>query len=177
MAKIFSAYIGTVMAALFGSMAMAQTAPFGPGDVIPDYGPVAKVETDITVTPDTELKLLFDLYSSPEEAELNPGLTRVARLVNLHGEGGVEPARLKVALVLHGPAIWDVTSEGKDGTGNPNAALVQALGENGVRFVVCGQAAAKMGVEKADLLPGVDVALSAMTAHALFQGDGYALIP
>ena len=169
--------LGMALATLVGSLAMAQPSSFGPGKVIPEYGRVADVETDIEVIPDTELKMLFDLYTSPEEAKINRGIERIARLVNMHGEeGGIEPARLEVAVVAHGPAIWDLTRNGQ-GEGNPNAELVEVLIENGVRFVVCGQAATHLGVEKSDLLPGVEVALSAMTAHALFQKDGYTLIP
>jgi intracellular sulfur oxidation DsrE/DsrF family protein len=47
-----------------------------------------------------------------------------------------------------------------------------------VRIILCGQSAAGLGLdETADLLPGVEVALSAMTAHALLQQDGYTVNP
>ena len=42
---------------------------------------------------------------------------------------------------------------------------------------MCGQSAAGQGVKKTDLLPGVELALSAMTAHALLQQQGYTLNP
>ena len=60
---------------------------------------------------------------------------------------------------------------------NANAAIVAALLDNGVRVILCGQSAAAMGIAKSDLLPGVEMALSAMTAHALLQQQGYALNP
>ena len=63
------------------------------------------------------------------------------------------------------------------GAENPNAALVDALIKAGVRIIVCGQSAAGQGVKKTDLLPGVELALSAMTAHALLQQQGYTLNP
>ncbi|HBH44411.1 MAG TPA: hypothetical protein DDY28_08390, partial [Hyphomonas atlantica] len=42
---------------------------------------------------------------------------------------------------------------------------------------LCGQTAAYRDVTKADLLPGVEMSLSAMTAHAQLQQDGYTLNP
>ncbi len=49
--------------------------------------------------------------------------------------------------------------------------------EAGVRFIVCGQSAAGQGVANDDLIDGVEVALSAMTAHALLQQQGYTVNP
>ncbi|HCE21170.1 MAG TPA: hypothetical protein DF282_01490, partial [Hyphomonas sp.] len=46
-----------------------------------------------------------------------------------------------------------------------------------VRIILCGQTAAYRDIEKSDLLPGVEIALSAMTAHAKLQQDGYSLNP
>jgi intracellular sulfur oxidation DsrE/DsrF family protein len=42
---------------------------------------------------------------------------------------------------------------------------------------VCGQSAAFNDVTNEDLLPGVHMALSAMTAHAQLQQEGYTLNP
>ena len=49
--------------------------------------------------------------------------------------------------------------------------------DQGVRVIVCGQSAAYYDVENDALLPGVEMALSAMTAHAVLQQQGYALNP
>jgi intracellular sulfur oxidation DsrE/DsrF family protein len=46
-----------------------------------------------------------------------------------------------------------------------------------VKIIVCGQTAAYYGVKTDELLPGVQMALSAMTAHALLQQQGYTLNP
>jgi intracellular sulfur oxidation DsrE/DsrF family protein len=46
-----------------------------------------------------------------------------------------------------------------------------------VRIIVCGQKAAYYNVTSDDLLPGVKMALPAMTAHALLQQQGYTLNP
>ena len=47
----------------------------------------------------------------------------------------------------------------------------------GVYIYVCGQSAAYYDVATEDLLPGVDMALSAMTAHTMLQQQGYAINP
>ena len=54
----------------------------------------------------------------------------------------------------------------------PNYGLKQKY-EN----FVCGQSAAYYGVATDDLLPGVEMALSAMTAHALLQQQDYSINP
>ena len=56
-------------------------------------------------------------------------------------------------------------------------AMRVVMTDQGVRFIVCGQSAAGQGVAKSELLPGVEMALSAMTAHALLQQQGYTVNP
>jgi len=46
-----------------------------------------------------------------------------------------------------------------------------------VRFIVCGQSAAANGVTQEQLIPGTEMALSAMTAFALLQQRGYTVNP
>jgi len=48
---------------------------------------------------------------------------------------------------------------------------------NQVKVYLCGQSAAYYDVKNTDLYKGVDMALSAMTAHALLQQQGYSLNP
>jgi intracellular sulfur oxidation DsrE/DsrF family protein len=49
--------------------------------------------------------------------------------------------------------------------------------DQGVRFILCGQSGAAYGIRQEDLIPGVETALSAMTAHALLQQRGYTVNP
>jgi intracellular sulfur oxidation DsrE/DsrF family protein len=49
--------------------------------------------------------------------------------------------------------------------------------DHGVRFIVCGQSASVYNVAKDDLVPGVEMNLSAMTAHAQLQQQGYTVNP
>ena len=64
-----------------------------------------------------------------------------------------------------------------DGVENPGAEQVREMLDAGVRFIVCGQSAAGLGVSNEDLISGVEIALSAMTAHALLQQQGYTVNP
>jgi intracellular sulfur oxidation DsrE/DsrF family protein len=46
-----------------------------------------------------------------------------------------------------------------------------------VRVILCGQSAAARGIEMSDLVEGTEIELSAMTAHAVLQQNGYTLNP
>lgn len=179
------------LALLFGcaSPALAKEAPapdpmanFHPGTVIPAYGKVATIaDADMKPAADAEFHVAFDV-STAKESTLNRTLEGAARFLNMHAEAGVPAHHQHLAIVVHGPAVFDVSSAAAydrkyPGATNPNAALVAALKGQGVRIIVCGQSAAAQGVAKADLLPGVELALSAMTAHALLQQEGYTLNP
>ena len=63
------------------------------------------------------------------------------------------------------------------GGASASADLVATLIDHGVRIIVCGQSAAYYDVETDDILPGVEMAMSAMTVHALLQQQGYTLNP
>ncbi len=160
--------------------AAAQDAPssFGPGPLITDYGSIAPAEGHTPIPADTEFKVAFDT-AAPGGKEPNRTLESAARFLNMHVAAGVPAERIRVAVVVHGRAVGDVTTAGGAGdrSPNPNAALVAALLSHGTRIIVCGQSAAGLGVTKDDLLPGVEMALSAMTAHALLQQEGYTLNP
>ena len=58
-----------------------------------------------------------------------------------------------------------------------SAELVAAFTEQGVRTIVCGQRAAYYVIATDDLLTGVEIASSAMTAHVVLQQQGYTLNP
>ena len=85
-------------------------------------------------------------------------------------------------MVVHGPGVADLASnvfygQQNSGAANANAAIVEALTQQGVKLYVCGQSAAYYGLDKSALLPGVDMALSAMTAHAILAQDGFSTNP
>ena len=69
--------------------------------------------------------------------------------------------------------MFDLTTR----DGNGSAAMVREMLGSGVRFIVCGQSAAAYGVTHDEMIPGVEMALSAMTAHAQLQQRGYTVNP
>jgi intracellular sulfur oxidation DsrE/DsrF family protein len=49
--------------------------------------------------------------------------------------------------------------------------------KNKVKFVLCGQSSAYHQIANQDMIEGVDMALSAMTAHTIFAAQGYSQNP
>lgn len=152
--------------------AAAEKSAFSMGPVFKDYGPVADVQTTQPISPDSLLRHSFDVSAAAPEGQTNASLVSAARFINMHARAGIAVDRIQVAVVVHGKATLEVTHEhaaSKD--------LIAALTEHGVRVIVCGQSAAYYNVEPDNLLPGVEMALSAMTAHALLQQQGYTVNP
>ncbi len=170
-----------LLATATATAAAAQDAapyPFHAGPLIPTFGRIADVDASVPIPPGTVFRVVFDTAKLGGK-ELNRTLESVARFLNMHVKACVPASDLHVAIVVHGPAVRDVTIAGgaRDGAANPNAPLVEALLAHGARIIACGQSAAGLRVTRADLLPGVEMALSAMTAHALLQQQGYTLNP
>ena len=153
-------------------IAHADLSSFTTGPVIKDYGPVADGETTLPLPKDATFRHTFDVAEAGEDGELNRTLVSAARFINMHARAGIDADRIEVAVVVHGKAIYDVS-----GDAAVNTPLVAALIEQGAQIIVCGQTAAYYDVETNELLPGVQMALSAMTAHALLQQQGYTLNP
>lgn len=167
--------------ACISTIAHAGPEDFHPGPVIEQYGLIADVEVTAPIPEGAELKVAFDLARGAEAGQVNRSLDTAARFINMHAANGVPRENIRPALVIHGGAVFDVTRDEKYssayGEPNGNAALVAALIEAGAEIYVCGQSAAARDVETGDLLPGVNMALSAMTAHALLQRSGFTLNP
>lgn len=158
--------------ALLPCIAHADLSSFTTGPVFEDYGPVADVDVTLPVPADAVFRHSFDVSSRASDGELNPTLASAARFINMHARAGIDEDRIEVAVVVHGKGIYDVSAEAASNTG-----LVAALIDRGVKIYVCGQSAAYYDVATDDLLPGVEMALSAMTVHALLQQEGYTLNP
>ncbi len=156
--------------------ALAGPEAFHAGTLIEDFGKVASVPgTEIDKS--TVMRVAFDVGKGGEDDELNRTLESAARFLNMHAEAGLAPENIHVAIVVHGSAAMDIVTDERLGKENINAPLVAALIENGVRIELCGQTAAYRDIAASDLLPGVKMSLSAMTAHAQLQQDGYTLNP
>jgi len=167
---------------LLSTSALAGEADFKAGTAIPEFGKIAAVQTDMKIPKRAKFKVLFDTTKAAKAGELNSTLTSAARFINMHVAAGVPEKNIDIAVVFHSKAAFDLTKpeayQSVHPTGeNANAALIERLTQTGVRIILCGQTAAYYDVSNDDLLPGVEMALSAMTAHALLQQDGYTLNP
>jgi len=152
------------------------------GTVISNYGQVYNVsapefETDVN----TNLKVVFDVGRTfSDSTKVNSLLNTAARYLNMHVDNGVPFEKLKVALVVHGAAAYDLLANAgyqkKYGVDNPNAPLIEALVQNEVQLILCGQTAAYRNIAKKDVLPGIQFSLSAMTALVQLQNKNFRLI-
>ena len=166
--------------------AHADETAFRPGKVITEFGIIADVDTDFKIPKHTQFKILYDTIESAEPGKVNKTLNTAARFINMHAEAGVPTKNMKLAVVFHGKGSVDLTRNeryaqtykgAENAPENANTPLIKALTENGVRVILCGQSAAFYDIENTDLLPNVEMALSAMTAHAVLQQEGYTLNP
>lgn len=156
---------------------------FTTGPVFEEFGPVADIpDADFAIPDGMEFKVAFDVSAPAEEGKLNRGFESAARFINMHDRAGIEPMKNTAAVVVHGKAVFDLLSDeawsarGRGET-NPSAEPIRQMIDQGVRFIVCGQSAAAYGVKRQELVPGVELALSAMTAHAVLQQQGYTVNP
>ena len=162
--------------ACLGLPALAGPGDFVSGPLVPSYGKTASVP-GATLPADAHFKVAFDIGAASEGDAVSRNLDSAARFLNMHTLAGVPAENLSVAIVVHGPAAMDLVTDAKRGAPNPNADLIAELIAAGASIQLCGQTAAAKDITEADLLPGVTLALSAMTAHALLQQDGYTLNP
>lgn len=180
-----SAVFAIALASLPASLAaqgVSEVRQTGP--VIESAGPSFAVENPTFTMPgDHEYRVVWEMVDGPDEpTDVDPGYATLARFLNLHARHGVDPARIHLAAVVHGSG-WhallsdEAYAERFGGIDNPSRPLILELLANGVEIVLCGQTAGARGVDRSELLPGVDVGLSAMTALHWFQSEGYTLNP
>jgi intracellular sulfur oxidation DsrE/DsrF family protein len=178
MLRFFSVLILSLLSV---SATWSQDTKFQKSGYIEGYGPYVRVEADWNYPKDTQFKVAFDLAKATEPGSVNKTIMAATRFINMHVDAGVDPADIKIAIVVHGSGGADLANdayyEANNVLSNGNAPLIAALMSKGVEFIVCGQSAAFYGMSKADFLPGVQLALSAMTAHAVLQQQGYTLNP
>lgn len=169
-----------VLCCLFSIHLAAQTKETGP--IIKDYGKVWKIDNpEFKVDPTKEYKVVFDIMNSPDShTEVNKTIETAARFLNMHAQSGVPPENLKVVLVVHNKAskdlITDAAYQARYEANNPNAGLIEALMGAGSEIIFCGQSSLSRNFPKEELIDGVQMALSAMTALIHLQDEGYQLI-
>lgn len=171
------ALIAVTIAGVAASPSFSDADDFKTGPLINQYGPATLVPGAEPLAANTVFNVAFDVTTRGEEGAINRKFESAARFLNMHAAVGVAAENMKLAVVVHGPAVLDMTNDMKYGGANKNADLIKVLLANGVSVHVCGQSAAFQNVKAEDLLPGVKMAVSAMTAHALLQQQGYTLNP
>ena len=172
-----------LLSTLFAVAGLQAAEPPVTGPVIEGYGPTFAVpEGSYNLGAGKKYKVVMDVGKGPDDpAELNRSIDSMARFINMHARNGIDPDDLEIAIVLHGSgartALNAEAHEKNFQVENGTAALIKALGENGVKIYLCGQTAGYYGYGLDDLLPEVTMAVSAMTAHIRLQSEGYQLIP
>ncbi len=179
--------LAAVVLLAHGVSARQSAPPSSPakvsGPAIEKYGATFEVPGAVLVpSPEVEYKVKFDVASAAGDASaVNPALDTVARFVNMHVRAGVPHDRVKAAVILHGGAARDALGDAgyraRHGAANPNLPLLEALDRAGVRVYVCGQSVASQGFTWDELAPVAKLALSAMTAHAVLEREGYTTNP
>jgi intracellular sulfur oxidation DsrE/DsrF family protein len=169
----------TALVCSFALLAAPAYATDGP--VFRDFGSHTPVEVDVVIPKGTVLRHVYDVTAAAP-GKRDPGFETAARFINSHVANGMPERDVAVAVVIHGPAILELTRPAfyaarHKGAVNSSQAMVEEMQKKGVRFLVCGQAANSLGVKKADLLPGMELAISASSAHAILQAQGYTLNP
>ncbi|WP_300438702.1 DsrE family protein [Christiangramia sp.] len=153
------------------------------GNLIPEYGKTFKIASPGFKTDTSAVfKVVFDVDRRFQASEPNALIETAARFLNMHEKAGVDPKNMQVALVIHGKAVWDVLKneyyqeKNHEVRQNPNLDLIEALSEEGVEIIICGQSATHYNVTREKASENVKFALSAMTALVQLQNNGYQLI-
>lgn len=159
----------------------ANSADFKAGPVINNYGKNVVIENGLSNPTQQKFKVVFDVAKVNEQGKVNGNFDTVARFINMHVRAGVPLDNIEVALVVHGKAGFDLLTNAKYqkkfDKENKSAELVNELLKANVAIYLCGQSANYLAIDKADINPGITMALSAMTANALLQQQGYTLNP
>ena len=145
---------------------------------------IAPVTSDITLPADGEWKHSFDAYES-KPGMPNGAFRRALAFHRAMEKEGIAADQVKTAIVVHGPAVFDVVKDARYGAKyqdedgaplrNQNYNDVAELIARGAEIWVCGVAAAYHKVGNADLLEGVKMAPSGTVAHAELQRRGYTI--
>jgi hypothetical protein len=78
--------------------------------IIPNIGGVVPLP-DAAEQPRKGAKVVFDFTAEAKPTDMNKGLERVARLLNLYGSAGLKASDVKIALVMHGEVTKSVMTK------------------------------------------------------------------
>ncbi|RNC84687.1 MAG: hypothetical protein ED557_06825 [Balneola sp.] len=160
---------------IFTSTLFAQEARF---PIIKGFGGIYEIEGAVHPKLDVSYDIVVDLKTLQRDKEsINPGLNNVARMMNLHGLGGVTPENLSVAVVIHGGAtdvvLDNETYQQRYELNNPNIDLISTLKEAGVSIYVCGQSLLARKYAQQSVNPDITTGLSMLTVFTTYMHEGY----
>lgn len=170
----FFVLISAILCSLSTSL-LAQEAKF---HIIKGFGGIYEIQNAVLPSPDMEYKIVIDLKTLQRDKEsLNPGLNNVARMINLHGLGGVKAENLKVAVVIHGGATDVILNneayKKRYELDNPNIELIATLKKAGVEVFVCGQSLLGRKYANSEVNSDVKIGLSMLTVFTTYMHKGY----
>jgi len=168
-------FITLITSMFLTGLVHAQQAQY---PIVKDFGGIYEVPGG--VNPDTEIqyKLVIDLKSGQADKEkINRGLNNVARMMNLHGLGGVQENNLHVVVVAHDGATETILNNDayrkKNGVDNPNLPLIEALEAAGANIYVCGQSLLGRRYDHSEVNEKVTIGLSMLTVVTEHMHKGY----
>jgi predicted methyltransferase/intracellular sulfur oxidation DsrE/DsrF family protein len=148
--------------------------------LIAGYGGVIALP-DAAEPPRAGAKLLLDVTADARPGDVNKGLERAARILNLYGLAGMKSSDIRLVVVLHGEATksglnddFYVPRFGVEQ--NPNLPLLHALKQAGVEVFVCGQALNYKGFPSASVSGDAQIAAAAVTVIANRLQDGFGIV-
>jgi intracellular sulfur oxidation DsrE/DsrF family protein len=154
------------------------------GPVIQSAGRTFLVEHPTFAVPAGHVfKSVFEINAGGDVSEgVNEQLGTVARFYNLHVRHGIPEKNVQAAAVFHGMGWTALLTDAAfakryGGKPNPSRRLTEELLEHGAQLILCGQTAGARGIGREELIPGVQVAISAMTALTVLQSQGYQFNP
>ena len=147
--------------------------------IIDGYGKIVHYDAaENKPDPSKEYKIIFHIKDGKERENVNEGLWKVARLINLMGSYELPQDSLKIVVIISGTAtpivLTDNEHEKRENRINPNLDLLNKLTKHHVKILVCGQALAKHKIDaEKDLNPYIGLTASALTAIPMYQMEGY----
>lgn len=177
----FTTQLITITLALILSNSISAKDHFTTGPVFNEYGENVEIKGGLDKPELKRFKVVFDVYKDNESDNAHRGFNSLARFINMHVRAGVPLSNIDVAMVVHGKASYDLLKtdafKAQFSKNNPSSDLVSQLLANDVKIFVCGQSSSFLGIQASDFADGVELSLSAMTANALLQQEGYTLNP
>lgn len=173
-------YLITSLCLLITSFSYAQLEGLDP--LVKGYGKVFEIpEATEMPNPEQEFKIIIDLVSAAESPEvINRMVDNIARMINLHGVGGVKAHQMKVKVAVHGGAIYSILTDEfykkLYGIPNPNLPVYAALKDADVEFYICGQSLIARDMVPQDMWQGAEMALSMLTTLTKYVPQGYMLM-